>query len=483
MALVFSIELLSGSYDAGDQADRERAEWPPHPARLFCALVAAARTESDRAALRWLECQPPPVVVAAAMAGESRRSAYVVINAVSGTGGSQSHPGRTNGLRVRSRALPSSPRVAMVWDDGPDADVLAVLDGMARRTPYLGRSTGISLVSAAVADGPSMDSAGDGVVFEPCDLLDGEVSVRVPYPGYLEQLDAQFADDRPSWEVSRYRGYRRRDTAGAEPRVSGLEPFRSMYSDVVVFPFRGLKPQGRLTVPMTSALRSAVLKASGSDGPAALHGHGADGRPHVAFLALPDVSEEHGNGHLLGLAVAVPELPEAERAAVLRAVLGLRRRGESGEDEVTLTVPRIGKVTLSHQPGVARASAATTRPPGPWGATKERWLFESRRWVSATPVVLDRFPKRAAQVENEILAGLRRVGLPEPVDLQVSTKPLVSGAADLQPSDLPRRARGRLFRHVAVDFGRPVTGPVLVGAGRYLGVGLLAPLREGGRRG
>jgi CRISPR-associated protein Csb2 len=84
----------------------------------------------------------------------------------------------------------------------------------------------------------------------------------------------------------------------------------SVYRDVMVFQFSGLKPQARLTARLTEAFRSAVLKASVGQAPPALHGHGADGRPHVAFLALPDVGGDHADGHLLGLAVAVPELPE-----------------------------------------------------------------------------------------------------------------------------------------------------------------------------
>ena len=90
--------------------------------------------------------------------------------------------------------------------------------------------------------------------------------------------------------------------------------------------------------------------------------------------------------------------------------------------------------------------------------------------------MLDRYPKRPEQVEAEVRAGLRRVGLPEPVTVDVSTNPLLPGAAPLRPIDLPRQARGKLFRHVAVTFDRTVRGPVLVGAGRYLGVGLLAPV-------
>ena len=44
--------------------DRERAEWPPHPDRLYLALVAAfgerGEDPAEADALRWLERLPPP---------------------------------------------------------------------------------------------------------------------------------------------------------------------------------------------------------------------------------------------------------------------------------------------------------------------------------------------------------------------------------------------------------------------------------------
>lgn len=472
MGLAITIDLLAGSYEATDVGDREQAEWPPHPARLFSALLAAARGEADRTVLRWLEQQqPPPVVVAAAQVGQARRAAYVVTNKLSDKGGSQFHVGRTNGLRVRSRAVPADPTVTMIWSGPADESHVRTLDGMARRVPYLGRSTGIALVGAAAhADDGQATGLPPGMeVFEPCDLLDGEVSLRVPYPGFTAELDAQFAADRPAWEVARYRSYRRRptlsDNAEAGTAAAGadrVEP--SVYGDVVVFQFSGLRPQPQLATAMTEALRSAVLGAAKDTAPPALHGHGADGRPHVAFLALPDVGHAHADGHLLGLAVAVPDLPAHERAAVLRAVLGLRRPDHNGL--VELVVPRLGTIDLTYQPGLVR----------PWGASPQRWRRGSRRWVSATPVVLDRYPRRPEQVTAEVQRCLGTVGLPEAVDVRVSREPLLPGAARLRPLDLPKQVRGRLFQHVAVTFDRRVSGPVLVGAGRYLGVGLLAPV-------
>lgn len=477
MALVVRVELLTGGYDAADVADRERAEWPPHPARLYCALVAAVRGDQDRAALRWLEAQEPPLVQAAAQPREQRRQAYVVTNSIEKESKSQTHPGRTNGLWARTKAFPADPIVAFVWPNAAAPEHVAALDAMARRVPYLGRSTGVALATAyADQDGAAPVAfprpGGPGEVYEPCEMLQAELSVRVPYPGFLDDLDGQFAAGRPAWEVARYCGYRRRREHRVVERLGqlsggGAQP--SVYRDVVVFRFGGLKPQARLGTRFTEALRSAVLRAAGANAPAVLHGHGAPGRPHVAFLAMPDVGHDNADGHLLGLAVAVPEIDSSHRQAVLRAVLGLRREDVAGV--VDLRVRGIGEVEMVYQP---------PGPVRPWGAAPERWLMGSQRWVTATPMVLDRYPKGPVAVEAEVLSSLRTVGLPDPVELQVSAEPLLAGAARLRPGDLPEHVRGRLFRHVAVRFPHPVSGPVIAGAARYLGVGLFAPVPNRG---
>lgn len=460
MSVCVSVELLTGSYDAARADDQRLAEWPPHPARLFCALVAAARDEADREALAWLESQLPPVVLAAQGSRTRARSAYVVTNTVSAGGGSQPHPGRTNGKRDRVAAVPAVPRVQFLWSDAdPAGAVVEALDRMARRVPYLGRSSGVALVSASVvADDGSMPALDGCVVFEPCGLTEADVTLRVPYPGYLADLDVLFEADQPTWQAARFLGYK---VGGVAPEKTPDAP--SVYSDVVVLRFAGLRPEGRLAAQFTQALRRAVLGQAGDSAPPVLHGHGADGRPHVAFLALPHVGIKHADGHLLGLAVAVPDLSGEERRQIVSAVLGLRRSEEDGLCE--LSVRGIGTVGLSYEPGLVR----------PWSVRPERWRNGSTRWVTATPMVLDRFPRNGDEA-GEVLRACRTVGLPDPVDIQVSREPLLPGAVRMRPVDLPERLRGRLFRHVALTFDRRVAGPVLVGAGRHLGVGLLAPV-------
>jgi CRISPR-associated protein Csb2 len=79
-SLVININLIKGRYEAGGWDDPSVAEWPPHPARVFCALVASARCEDDYDVLRWLEKQPPPVVQAARDFDDEHRKSYVVVN-------------------------------------------------------------------------------------------------------------------------------------------------------------------------------------------------------------------------------------------------------------------------------------------------------------------------------------------------------------------------------------------------------------------
>ena len=62
-----AVELLSGRYTATRFNDRNQPEWPPHPARLFSAMVAAwadadEPDPAERDALRWLEEQDVPSI-------------------------------------------------------------------------------------------------------------------------------------------------------------------------------------------------------------------------------------------------------------------------------------------------------------------------------------------------------------------------------------------------------------------------------------
>ena len=294
--------------------------------------------------------------------------------------------------------------------------------------------------------------------------------MRVPYAGYLDQLDAQFAAGLPAWEVSRYQGYRARESArpgGDRRRGPAVVP--SVYTDLLAFRFCGLKPQSQLTVRLTEALRSAVLQVAGRDAPA------------VAARA------RRRRAPARGVPRAARRRPRARRRSPAGAGGGgprpAGRRAQGGAPRGARAAPRRSRRRRSSCPCRASARSRCSTSPG-WsgpgvapssaGARAAALGRRPRRWSStATRSARARSRRRCAPA----CAGS---GCPNPIDVEISVEPLIPGAARLRPADLPAQSKGRLFRHIAVTFDRRVSGPVLVGAGRYLGVGLLAPV--GGAR-
>ena len=90
------LRYLNGwSMVAADGARKQRAEWPPHPDRIFMALAAAwFETGGDSAAvadeayrregeaLRWLEALPPPAIAASDVTDRNVVVGYVPVNDV-----------------------------------------------------------------------------------------------------------------------------------------------------------------------------------------------------------------------------------------------------------------------------------------------------------------------------------------------------------------------------------------------------------------
>lgn len=85
MMLAIAVELLAGRYTAMQFNDRTKAEWPPHPARLFSAMVATwadseAPSEAERSALTWLEAQAPPSITCSEIRHREVVTHFVPVN-------------------------------------------------------------------------------------------------------------------------------------------------------------------------------------------------------------------------------------------------------------------------------------------------------------------------------------------------------------------------------------------------------------------
>jgi CRISPR-associated protein Csb2 len=285
MPLSILVRLRGGSYDAGGERPSE-SEWPPHPARVFCALAASAESDADWAALRWLEQQGPPQVWAAPsdQVNRSRTRAYVVQNAVEKGGGNLTWPARTNGWRARAFAVPPRDSFAIVWPEArPSADTLSRLSLLAWKVPYIGRSTSTAQVSIA---GVMPDDMPGTVIYRPAEFGAGGRlwDLRVPYAGYADALRDAYDDGRRSWEVTRARPYTAvQGRPEAEDSAREPEAVAGPFADLLVWKIERpvARVGGDFVVSLTTALRRAVLSQVPDPVPGQVSGYTEPGRPHV----------------------------------------------------------------------------------------------------------------------------------------------------------------------------------------------------------
>jgi len=461
--LAFEVYYLSGRAYATDFQNRQRAEWPPHPARFFSALVAtfyeSGLGEEERKALEWLERQEPPHISASEACERRGVRAYVPVNdpEESGKGGNSFLPsGRKRQPRYFPSFHPEKPFVYFIWPcSEPEKQAerqqhTQALSDIAERITYLGSS--VSLVQVRLCQSAPMPS------FVPDEA--GEVVLRVVGPGRLQALsEAYELGNRPP--PSRWAAYRQVSEVGAESSEA-----ESIFGDLSVFWLKSQSGQRlsiQCTLAVTDAMRSRLLQLAEDHPPDLLTGHGR--HPHCAYIALPYVGHQYADGHVIGVALILPKgiSPDARRT-VLR-VLGTLR------DDPHLFIPGRGTWTVEHIiPGTAQRE--TLR--------EQTWTKPAYEWRSVTPVLFDQFPKdKPGRTAGEIIIrSCEYIGLPAPVDVKLSPYASLVGVEPAgqfltrrHPGDVPRYAT-----HLTLTFDRKVRGPIVLGAGRYFGLGLLRPM-------
>lgn len=220
-----------------------------------------------------------------------------------------------------------------------------------------------------------------------------------------------------------------------------------------------------------------------------ISGHRADGAaaevPHLAVVPLPAVTGPCPDGALIGIALVLPrDLGGEARRAVMRALTHFEDSHRTGT-EAWPTIP-----VLLGDTGVLVLQRAERTTHGGDALRPATWIGPARRWASATPIALDRSPgdlhhadpdrRRAAfgAAAECVIEAVRRVGLPAPAEVDVLRSCALPGTAE--PRRYPRfpavpRRPQRVLVHARLRFGELVRGPMLVGAGRYQGLGLLLP--------
>lgn len=477
------IELLTGAYRAS-LPDGSGGEWPPHPERVFSALVQAwgdgGCDARERAALEWLESLPAPLIEASDLIDCSERLAPSVYVPPNDSPREKElvvllPERRRRQARTFRVMIPENPVVKMIWFDSPDeAEHTTAVESLAHRVASIGHSA--SLVRLAVTKANTENA----MVWAPDD--NGETSLRVAHPGRLERLEERLSRNaRPQTGMSvRYR----------RPVVTrSVEIAKSVFGgadDWFVFEDAGGSRPDLLAFAHVAKCARAALMANGPQPPPeVISGHHADGtpttEPHIAIVPLANVGWPHSSGDLLGLAIVLPRNVRSEdRKPVLQAIATFIRLDTGGEAQGELRLSRTMRWLVER---AAAPSRASLRP--------SRWCATSRAWASATPVLLDRFADHNDPIEEAqvVAASCRNIGLPEPIEIEIHKHSAIKCAPSAYPArgnpsipdwSFPESAKfaSRPRRHVILRFNEAIEGPVIIGAGRFHGFGLCLPLGE-----
>jgi len=549
--IVLDVEFLTGRYVATSFNDRDVPEWPPHPARLFSALVATAHehedlTSSARVALKWLEAQGAPEIEASEAERRAIVATYVPGNHSGVVRGWEAAEEKLDGAREalaeaeasgapkalksaqgavtkaenkfneemakaieddgkgnpevagqmlperrgrQPRTLPTvtphTPRVRYSWPAAePGIEVRANLAEVARRLVRLGHSS--SLVACRVLERASdaeFEGSGAPLQLQQWRPTAGQgVRMRVVSQGQLERLEQAFEKHRgvePRALPAVHQAYER-NGAGASST-----PTNSVFGEWIVLREIAGENARRLglrlskTEDITRAVRGALLSHAEDNIPDMLSGHGEGGRPlerpHVAYVPLADIGSQYASGSVLGVAILLPRsIEKEERRAVLRAI------GRWEQNGLRLMLGRAGALALER---VIDNDPRKTLDP-------EWWLRPARRWGSITPIALDKNPGNlyskdpkeasvaARNAEEIVMRACQRVDLPEPRWVEIVRRSLFDAAPPARNyMPFPKKSSNgsgvsRVCVHVEMCFEAPVAGPVLIGAGRYFGLGL-----------
>lgn len=467
--LTITARLLHGTIRAGAPTDTVMAggqpvgEWPPSPARLFSALVAADGTR-DRCRmtsgdeLRALErCAPPSIHAALDVEETSLNPRFVVKDSTVREKIVQEYPARTSSeVRPGVRLSPRHPEIAYVWDASLPRELLDALAIRAARVGYLGCADSPVLLKVSRST-PEASLP----IWQP-DASNG-MALPVPYDGFTSALDDAYdrwSDGQASRRALIPNQWTRYSVSNDEADLS--EPI------VLWFDLDRPLP-GRRALVLTTTLRKTVLSRLGTtaqEGPGSanvpwiFHGHDIPPdvkRPYqlARFLPLLEVGHTGSSGRIHGAAIWLPPEVPADVVEGLRAVTHrpMQLRGD-GADAVL-------------RPHSASTSKWTTNP--------RRWSQHARRWFSVTPAVAERGRRKGPNI-GDVREWFVHAGHPSPVAVRVSPVPTRPTVPRLAGREVHRSDRDRHpYVWFEAEFDEPVAGPLCVGRSRSFGMGLMAP--------
>ena len=501
--LLISVRFHEGRYHGG-------GEWPPSPARLFQALVAGAAngenlSEQAMESFKWLESLAPPTIATPpAYAGRSIKN-FVPNNDLDAVGGDPARIGEIRTAKIiRPHYFDAAVALLYAWtfDRGADAErrVQAICE-IANSLYQLGRGVDMAWAQSEIVEEGEAEArlCGHGGAVRRPNAGGGGPMLSCPHPGSLASLTKRFAATRERFKTTG-RGKAAKQLFSQAPKPDFVpirydSPPAFLLFDIRKSDADAFAPQSlERVVALTEHTRdqAAAQLKKGLPDRAVLIDHvfvgrdaaEADKSQRIRITPLPSIGHPQAERAIRRVLVAAPPDCPIAAADIAWAFSGL----------VLAFNPETGEVP----PGAATLVAADDRSMlDHYGVDSDR---KSRLWRTVTLAAL---PERAARrridprrrreeakggaerlrehaaAEWAVRQALRHAGivaLAQSVRVQREPFEAKGQRAELFAPGT-RFAKERLW-HVEITFAEPLSGPLLIGDGRYLGLGLMRPIRR-----
>jgi CRISPR-associated protein Csb2 len=447
--------------------DYHGLEFPPAPSRFFQALVAGLYDGQNLTAkeevLKWIERLPAPEIFIPESRYEDRHL-HVFQPDNDNASPAKGHV-RSGTQSLSRRTFAEGAKLVYRWPDAGECPDPEALEQLADSIGHLGRSEDIVMVSV---NGPD-ESAG---LRRLCPVAKGQRRLSVPRPGFLTDCKKRYPRQHSRF-IAR-RGVTREvcyspspDNADAVP-IAFYDVLRGngdgrngSYLDFAPYQLRQLSGLVRGTM-IREALR---LGLNNPDVERLVCGHHesrqrvayADGEQHFAVVPIPSMDEGwNADGRL-------------RRVAIIGYGISSDADRELFE---TLTSKLHEAPLIDNGRTVGMLYAKDAEYLGYMGRF---FRGKSRLWQSLTPVVLTGYDNRHSRPTSHCI-GFSNAEIEMVESVTAFRGPLLPTSEhpnDYQVADyLARWPRV----HLEIRFKTERAGPILVGRGRYVGLGLMVPV-------
>lgn len=478
--LCISVTFLDALFHG--KGDDERPEWPPSPLRLFQALVAGTHagchqkdwSETKQRAFEWLEKRNPPDIVAPP-SHEARPYTLFVPDNDSDNKEKFDRQKRLKGKLFHPHRILDGDAIHYLWriEDtewpSAEANVSIILN---EATKLLALGLGIDMVigygcllSAAEVNGLK------GVRWHPREAYRPEQKWRVPREGTLRNAQSVYRSRIKRLEGKRYRPLEVLNAYGEVLYVkAGTLPPRP-YVAFALEPYSVGKH--RRAVSQSDIAKVAAMVRHTACGEAKRDSHNFPGgaEKYVAghlprdspssvrfsYLPLPSVGHPHADGMIRRVLIAEPYGGNGEHVKWAKRRLANTELIESSTEK---TFALLSELDAEDRRMV------------------RNYVQASKAWLTVTPVILPGFDDGKYEKALGLLQkAIQQAGLDVEMveDANLRKAPFLSGSLHPLAYFRPDYLRNLPGWHVYLQFREPVDGPLAIGLGRHIGLGLFLP--------